>query len=93
MRTITLDQATTDLKSIIRKTIQDGDETVIASNDGAVVMLDENEWSNIKETLRLLSDKKSLAALIEAHAIRDKGQKPEGITPEEAFNDVQDKYS
>jgi hypothetical protein len=47
MRTVTLDQAAIDLKSIIQRTIRDRDETVIASNEGAVVMLDENEWSNV----------------------------------------------
>lgn len=88
MRTVTLDQAAIDLKSIIQRTIRDRDETVIASNEGAVVVLDENEWSNIKETLRLLTDKESLAALLESHAIRDRGEKPEGVTPEEAFKDV-----
>ncbi|MCD6298881.1 MAG: hypothetical protein J7M30_17195 [Deltaproteobacteria bacterium] len=88
MRTVTLDQASVDLKNIILRTIRDQDETVIVSNEGAVVVLDENEWSNIKETLRLLSDKKSLTALLESHAIREQGEKPEGVTAEEAFSDV-----
>ncbi len=86
MRTVTLDQASADLKNIVLRTIRDQDETVIVSNEGAVVVLDENEWSNIKETLRLLSDKKSLTALLESHAIRDRGKKPEGVTAEEAFS-------
>ena len=51
-------------------------------------MLNENEWSNIKETLRLLSDKQSIAALLESHAIRDQGGIPEGMSAEEAFGDV-----
>jgi len=88
MRTVTLDQAGADLKAIIQRAIRDKDETVIASIDGSVVVLDENEWSNIKETLRLLSDKQSLAALIESHAIRDRGEEPKGMKPEEAFKDV-----
>jgi len=88
MQTVTLEQASVDLKSIIKRAIRDRDETVIASNEGAVVVLDENEWSNIKETLRLLSDKESLAALLESHALRDRGEKPEGVTPEETFKDV-----
>jgi len=88
MRTVTLDQAASDLKAIILRTISDRDETVISSKEGAVVVLDEREWSNIKETLRLLADKKSLAALLESHAIRDRGEKPEGVSPEEAFKDV-----
>ena len=88
MRTVTLDQAIIDLKSIIHRTIRDNDETVIASSEGSVVVLNENEWSSIKETLRLLSDKQSIAALLESHAIRDQGGIPEGLSAEEAFGDV-----
>ena len=74
MRTITLEKASADLKGIILRTIRDKDETVIASDEGAVVVLEENEWSAIKETLRLLSDKSSLTALLESHAMRDRGE-------------------
>ncbi|MFO7970570.1 MAG: hypothetical protein R6U40_02330 [Desulfobacterales bacterium] len=88
MRTVTLDKAINDLENIIYRTIHDNDETVIASNEGSVVVLNEKEWSNIKETLRLLSDKESITALLESHAIRDQGSKPEGLSPEEAFSDV-----
>ena len=88
MRTITLDQAIDNLESIIQKTISDHEETIIASKEGSVVVIDESEWSNIKETLRLLSDKESLAALLESHAIRDRGEKPEGLNAEEFFGDV-----
>jgi PHD/YefM family antitoxin component YafN of YafNO toxin-antitoxin module len=88
MHTITLDMASQNLKSVIRKTIKDKDETLIVTDEGSVVILDESEWIHIKETLRLLSDKDSLAALLESHAVRDKGEKPEGISPEEAFKDV-----
>ena len=88
MRTVTLEQAITNLESIIKKTIRDHDETIIASREGAVVVIDESEWSNIKETLRLLSDKESLAALLESHAIRDRGGKPVSLSPEEVFGNV-----
>lgn len=88
MFTITLDMASQDLKSVILKTIKDKDETIIATDQGSVVVLDETEWSHIKEMLRLLSDKDSLSALIESHAIRDKGERPDGVSPEEAFKDV-----
>jgi PHD/YefM family antitoxin component YafN of YafNO toxin-antitoxin module len=89
MHTITFDTASQDLKRVILRTIKDKEETIIATDEGAVVILDESEWSNIKETLRLLSDKDSLAALIESHATRDKGERPAGMGPEEAFKDVQ----
>ncbi len=88
MQTVTYDKASQDLKSLILRILKDKEETVIASDEGSVVILDEGEWSHIKETLRLLGDKKSLAALLESHAIRDRGGRPEGISPEDAFNDV-----
>ena len=88
MHTITIDTASQDLKNIVIKTIRDREETIIATDEGSVVILDESEWSHIKETLRLLSDKDSLVALMESHSIRDRGGVPEGISPEEAFKDV-----
>jgi len=88
MHTVTLKEADRDLKAIIRRTIRDKDEIVIASDEGAVVMMDEAEWSNIKETLRLLSDRESLAALLESHMARDRGRRPDGIAAEDAFKDV-----
>ncbi|MFH1955124.1 MAG: hypothetical protein ABIL06_26350 [Pseudomonadota bacterium] len=88
MRTFTFDHALENLKAVILGAIRDKEEAVIASDEGAVVIVDESEWFQIKETLRLLSDKESLTSLLESHAIRERGEKPEGITPEEAFKDV-----
>jgi PHD/YefM family antitoxin component YafN of YafNO toxin-antitoxin module len=88
MHTVTLKEADRDLKAIIRRTIRDKDEIVIASDEGAVVIMDEAEWSKIKETLCLLSDRESLAALLESHMARDRGQRPDGIAAEDAFKDV-----
>jgi len=88
MHTITFNQASQDLKGVIKKTIDDKDETIIATDDGSVVILDECEWSHMKETLRLLSDKDALTSLLESHAIRAKGKRPAGINFEKAFADV-----
>jgi len=88
MHTVTLKEADRDLRAIIRRTIQDKDEIVIASDEGAVVMMDEAEWLRIKETLRLLSDRESLAALLESHVARDRGRRPDGIAAADAFKDV-----
>ena len=88
MHTVTLKEADRDLRAIIRRTIRDKDEIVIASDEGAVVMMDEAEWLRIKETLRLLSDRESLAALLESHMARDRGRRPDGIAAEDAFKDV-----
>jgi PHD/YefM family antitoxin component YafN of YafNO toxin-antitoxin module len=85
MNTILLENAEKNLKNIIAKTINDNDETVIVSEDGSVVLLTEAEWENVKETLRLFNDKKSLTALLHSHSLRDEGKEPEGRSIEEIF--------
>ena len=51
MKTILLEQAKSDLRGIIRRAVVDRDETVIASDDGAVVVLDQQEWAHIQAKL------------------------------------------
>jgi len=71
MNTMTLLEASGNLAKVIESTINNSDETVIVSKNGSVVMVDQNYWEEIQETLRLLSDKQSLTALIEGHKKRE----------------------
>ena len=88
MKSVTVGNAEKELSSIIAMTLKDHDETVIVSDQGSVVLIDEREWENIKDTLSLLNDKASLSALLHGHSVRDAGQSPEGKTPEEIFTDI-----
>jgi PHD/YefM family antitoxin component YafN of YafNO toxin-antitoxin module len=88
MNTILLKNAEKNLKDIIAKTITDNEETVIVTDQGSVVMIDEKEWEHVKETLYLLNDKESLSSLLQSHALRDAGKEPEGKTIEEVFSAV-----
>ena len=45
------------------------------------------------ETLRLIQDKISLKALLGGHRQRDAGHVPDGLTIEEAFDDLHAKHS
>ena len=85
---ITFNQASQYLKGVKKKIINDKDETTITTDDGSVVIFDETEWSHMKETLRLLSDKDALTSLLESHAIRDQGKRPAGVNFEKVFADV-----
>jgi PHD/YefM family antitoxin component YafN of YafNO toxin-antitoxin module len=67
MNALSLQEASTNLPHIIAETIQNSDETLIVSDQGAVIMIDKAYWEEIQETLLLLRDKKSLAALLEGH--------------------------
>jgi PHD/YefM family antitoxin component YafN of YafNO toxin-antitoxin module len=91
MNTLSLQEASSNLPRIIENTRKNGDETLIVSELGAVIMVDESYWEEIQETLRLLRDKKSLTALLDGHHQRDKGIIPQGRTISEVFNDLQEK--
>jgi PHD/YefM family antitoxin component YafN of YafNO toxin-antitoxin module len=88
MNALSLQEASTNLPRIIAETIQNSDETLIVSDEGAVIMIDKDYWEEIQETLRLLSDKKSLTALLEGHRQRDQGIISPGKTMDEVFNDL-----
>ncbi|MCB0060584.1 MAG: type II toxin-antitoxin system Phd/YefM family antitoxin [Caldilineaceae bacterium] len=89
MNTMTVGEASNNLSDVITRTIDNSDETVIVSNDGAVVMVAESYWEAIQETLRLLRDKRSLKALLEGHHHRETGQLMQTKTADEVFNDLQ----
>jgi prevent-host-death family protein len=90
MKTITLNQVQNNLNHYIQQTIDDNDEITISTDGGAVVLMSEREWNSIHETLLILKDQVSLAALLNGHRSRKNGEVPNSTTPEIAFYDLQD---
>lgn len=88
MNTMTVHETSSNLPSVIEKTIENSDETIIVSDNGAVVMVAESYWEAIQETLRLLQDKRSRKALLDGHRLRDTGQPIQAKTVDKAFNDL-----
>lgn len=88
MKTITIQQANQDLISHINYSLQTHEEVNIASENGSIVMLPQEDYESMMETLRLLSDKKSFKALINSHAARDKKEEPKSYTVAEVFSDL-----
>jgi len=90
MKSVTIDQAVSDLKKMIKDSLETREEISIATSDGAVILLPQDDYESIQETLRLLMDKKSLHALIKSHEERDSGIIPDSYSIKEIFNDLQD---
>ena len=89
MKTITIEQARQDLVSHINYTLNTHEEINISSPGGAIVMIPEDDYESMQETLRLLSDKKSLRALLDGHHTRDNKQALKAYSVEEVFSDLQ----
>jgi len=93
MNTITINNAISNFPQIVNNTIKNFEETLIVGDQGAVVLISQQEWDSMMETIRLLRDKKSLKSLIEGQNIRKKGLKSKGKTITQAFYDIQDTHS
>ena len=88
MKSITLNEASKNLSSYMNYTISSHDEVSVASDDGAIVMISQEDYNAMQETLRLLSDKKSLKALLDSHFARDNNLEIEKYNIKEVFDDL-----
>jgi len=88
LKTITLEQANKDLISHINYSLKTHEEINIASENGAIVMIPQEDYDSIVETLRLLADKKSLNALLQSHNQRDNKVEPKSYRVEDVFGDL-----
>ena len=88
MKTVTLEQANQDLIGYVNYTLSTHEEVNIASKNGAIIMLPQDDYESMMETLRLLGDKKSLKALLDSHTLRDQGKEVVSYSVEEVFSDL-----
>ncbi|MBC8182111.1 hypothetical protein H8E88_13430 [candidate division KSB1 bacterium] len=93
MNAIGVQKAITMFPELIQNTIENCEETVIVSDNGAVVLIDQREWESMMETVRLFQDKTSLKALLDGHETRKKGVSPDHVNIKEAFYDLQTENS
>ncbi len=77
MRTITFEEANSDMLSTINYSLDNHEEINIATSKGAVVIIPQDDYESMQETLRLLQDTKSLKALLDSHNNRDNNIKNE----------------
>ena len=88
MTTIALNSIENNFSDLLNKVIQNRDELTVVSDSGSVVIIEQNDWNRIQETLNLLRDKQSSEALLSGHRLRDNGISPESKTIEQAFYDL-----
>lgn len=89
MRTITFEEANSDMLSTINYSLETHEEINIATSKGAVVIIPQDDYESMQETLRLLQDTKSLKALLDSHTNRDNKIKNESYNIKDVFSDLQ----
>jgi PHD/YefM family antitoxin component YafN of YafNO toxin-antitoxin module len=93
MQFYTLHQASADLGNLIASAVHNHEETAIVSDRGSVILVPQDEFESMRETLRLLGDPRALKALLAGHAQRDERLESDQPTVEQVFYDLQDSRS
>ena len=93
MQFYTLQQASIGLGEVIARAVQDHEEAAIVSDRGSVILVPQDEFDSMRESLRLLNDPRSLKALLAGHAQRDERRLPDLPTVEQVFDDLQNSHS
>ena len=93
MQYYTLQQASADLNQVITRAVFEQEEAAIVSDNGTVFLIPQKEFESMREILRLLSDKRSLNALLEGHSRHDAGLTLDSQSVEQIFYDLQDSHS
>ena len=88
MQFYTLQQASADLDQVIARAVHDQEEAAIVSDNGTVFLVPQEEFESMRETLRLMSDRRSFNALLEGHDHRDAGRVDDLPTVEQIFYDL-----
>ena len=92
MQLYTSQQASADLDRVIARAVHDHEEAAIVSDSGTVFLVSQQEFESMQETLRLLSDQRSMNALQAGHTLRDAGQLCDPPSIEQIFYDLQDSH-
>ncbi len=93
MQFYTSKQASADLDRVIARAVYDQEEAAIVSDIGTVFLVPQEEFDSMRESLRLMSDRRSFNALLEGHSQRDAGGVSDYPTVEQIFYDLQDTHS
>lgn len=68
METVNATQCRKDLFSILDRVVRDDERCVVTTKNGNAVIVSEEAWNSLMETLYILSDSEMLASMEEAES-------------------------
>ena len=88
MRTMPMTDGMGRMAELCEGVVREHERIVLTRPDGNVVLVAEDEWDNMVETLRVLHDEPIMHSLRESFEARAAGTRPPGKSIEEVFSDV-----
>ncbi len=90
MKLVSIKDARKQFKEIIHRALKDNEEVMISSDQGNLILISQDDWEQMQESLKLLKDKTALKSLLEGHKTREMGKMVQGKTVSEVFSDLGD---
>lgn len=87
MNALTVEKAMTKLPELVLDAVGHGERTILVGEEGNAMIIAQQEWENLIETLRILSDPTIVKSLEEGHKARRDGKRPIGKPVEEIFDE------
>jgi PHD/YefM family antitoxin component YafN of YafNO toxin-antitoxin module len=84
----TFEKVTENAAFYFANVIKNREELIIGSDSGNLIVIPEEDWNHMNETMKLLLDSKSLVSLLEGQAARLKGSDIKRYSVEEVFNEL-----
>jgi len=81
----TLNMVSANPDFYLSSVLKNREELIIGTDSENLVIVPESDWNNMKETINLLLDKKSLISLIEGHYSKDNSTEIKKYDLEEVF--------
>ena len=86
----TLEKISGNLAGYLNNVLINREELLVSTINGNLIIIPEDDWNHINETLKLFEDKKSLKALLDGHNARNLNIEHKTYSFEEVFDDLQD---
>lgn len=83
---VTLDNVTKDPNYYFRSVLAGAENIIVSTEQGNLLITREEDWNQLNETIRLLTDKKSLKSLVEGINSRQTGASIKSYSFEEVFS-------
>jgi PHD/YefM family antitoxin component YafN of YafNO toxin-antitoxin module len=93
MRSLPISEAQHRLDELRQEIVRENGEVILTHEGGNIVMISQQDWENMKETMRIINNKEILESLLESQKERRAGRTPKGKTVSQVFYDLENQHS
>ncbi|MBM2814880.1 MAG: Antitoxin [Ignavibacteria bacterium] len=85
----TIENLSVNIAGYFNNVLANKENLLVSTDNGNLIVIPEDDWEQMNETINLIRDKKSLEALLDGIDSRKQGLKSHSYSQEEIFDDLQ----